>query len=513
VKDLFLTETGKQWKIIGLKERHGIALPLFSLHTERSCGIGEYLDLLPLIDWCVNVGMNVIQLLPLNDTGLETSPYSAISAFALNPLFLSLYIYKEAPTLPRTPRVDYPAVREAKHIFLKNLQPSLEGYEEFCQQTPWLEPYAEFKARLERNANALWSKWSNLSPPPPNEIAFHKKLQFLCHQQLTQVKAYAEQKGVLLMGDLPILVAHNSHDVREHPDYFDLEFGAGAPPDYYNAQGQAWGLPIYHWDPQERDDFSWWRARFSSLAPYFHLYRIDHIIGFFRLWAIPSGRPSGEGHYIPASFDKMFEQGMKLMHLMLRYSPLLPIGEDLGDIPDAVRRALIHLGICGTKVIRWEREGDRKDGPYIPIDHYPKESLTTVSTHDSEPLRLWWRDYPDESQAFCDYLEWKWEPTLSLDRLEAILTISHYSPSLFAINPLQEYLALAGLTRGSLEDQRINKPGTVSPNNWSHRFSPTVKEMQQNTRLTSFVKKMIPKCAIGPDTAQPDNPWAENNRA
>ena len=372
---------GRQWQQIGVQDHHGIVVPLFSLHSEKSCGIGEYTDLFALIDWCRSVKFDLIQFLPLNDTGLGTSPYSALSAFALHPIYLglaSLPNLNESPALleevkllqsqPRSFRIDYLKVEHEKKRFLRQYIQELgeplvtsEGYQNFCETASWLKIFAVFKTLKMRYEWKSWEEWpaelqkpnflliDQLAEQYKEEVTLHCLIQYLCHQQLKAVKAHAEINQVKLMGDIPILNCRDSADVWFHRDLFNLDFCAGAPPDYFNEEGQNWGFPLYNWQRISELNFNWWIERLQVAANYYHLYRIDHIVGFFRIWAIEHGKKSTEGSFIPADQAVWVEHGRQIMWMMLEKCEMLPIGEDLGVIPPEVRSCLSMLGICGIR--------------------------------------------------------------------------------------------------------------------------------------------------------------------
>ncbi len=518
------TAAGSQWKKIGVYPHHGVCIPLFSLHSEKSCGIGEYLDLIPMIDWCHEIGLDVIQLLPLNDTGLGTSPYSALSAYALNPIHLSLNDLPEIDTLAYareklakihywtgTERVKYHIVRELKFAFLREYAslhfPQIAesaAYKIFFEANQkWLEPYSLFKAIKEVELWKPWEEWPTQSKSPTEEhykallshhaeaCQFHQIIQFFCFQQFERVKEHADKKGVFLKGDIPILIGRDSADVWHCRHFFLLDHAAGAPPDMYSRTGQYWGFPLYDWVELEKERFTWWRERLELATRLYHLYRIDHVVGFFRMWAIPLGKQAKEGAFIPSDPSTWIPQGEKLMRMMIESAPILPIGEDLGLVPTEVKQCLYDLGICGTKVLRWEQDFDG-DGSFIDPTTYPPMTMTTVSTHDSDTLQLWWRHFPKEAKLYCKFKGWNYLPFLDLPRQKAILHDAHHSSSLFHINLLQEYLALfPELVAKNPNDERINVPGKILDTNWTYRFRPSVKEIAQHAPLRQLMREMI----------------------
>lgn len=513
----------RQWKHIGIRQHHGLVIPLFSLHSTYSCGIGEFPDLLPIIDWCTAIGFDVIQLLPLNDTGLGTSPYSALSAFALNPIHLSLstlpYLsdypilideLKAIPKFSQEAHLHYIPIREAKERFLRHYYQlthqhliGTEDYHQFIKNTEWLKGFALFKVLKEHHHWASWEFWpADLQSPDlhtfhhlldqyKDELEWHCFLQFLCDKQMQNIKKYASAHKISLMGDIPILIGRDSADVWLNRHLFQLDYSAGAPPDVFSLEGQNWGFPIYNWDALVHENFQWWIERLKYAERYYHLYRIDHIVGFFRIWAIPYGLTGKDGRFIPQDPDQWIDHGQRIMLMMLTQCEMLPIGEDLGVVPLEVRACLSALGICGTKVMRWERKW-KEDGGYIPPQDYPAESMTTVSTHDSETLQLWWQNNPVDAKLYARFKGWCHTPTLSRSHHKEILWDSHHSNSLFHINLLQEYMALIpGLTWPNLEDERVNVPGIISDKNWSYRFKPSVEEIISNQTLQHILQEMI----------------------
>lgn len=507
---------GEQWRRIGIRHHHGINLPLFSLHSQKSSGIGEYPDLIPMIKYLHDVGFDVLQLLPLNDLGNSTSPYTAISAFALNPIHLGLHdlpyletlpeLQKRLPTLHelnKSPRVDYPAVYQAKESFLRDYinqvadkLRQLEDYQYFlATQKDWLEPFAYFKALKIKNQWSSWQTWeaSELSDPAIRPQAeFHMLIQYLCFLQMKEVKSVAAAHGVLLKGDIPILIDRESADVWHNRSLFLFDRTAGAPPDMYSVEGQNWGCPIYNWEMLAQEDYLWWRRRLEVASAFYDLYRIDHIVGFFRIWAIPQGRLGHEGSFVPEDPALWIAHGRRILEVMLQAAPMLPLGEDLGQVPPEVRVCLKELGICGTKVMRWERAWHDPGQPYIGFDQYPAESLTTVSTHDSDTLQGWWQNDVENAQAFSKFMKWDYPSSLTQSQLRKLLEISHHTSSLFHINLLNEYLAcIPGMHSEDPKEERINIPGLVSPINWSYRFKPSVEQLVDSIPLRELMREVL----------------------
>ena len=501
------TATALHWKRVGVRSHHGICLPLFSLRTKNGCGIGDFGNLLPLIDWCKSVGFDCIQLLPLNDSGDDPSPYNALSSCALDPVYLNLRdlpgtindLSRFAP-LNDLPRLPFSEIKRQKLIFLRryfdeNFSPSTE-YLQFLQKNPWLPTYAMFKACKDELGGKNWSEWPldqqsiDKCSANPKTVDFHCFLQFLAFSQLEKVRRYADQKEILLKGDVPILLSPDSADVWANRSLFNLYFVAGAPPDYYNPLGQRWGFPLFQWDEMRKTNFAWWKERLSVASRFFHIYRIDHVVGFFRIWAIRELEKASEGRYIPEDESQWGPQGREILEMMIKASPSLPMAEDLGaSIPPILFETLRNLGICGTKIMRWV---GKADGSWLPPQEYEPISLTTLSTSDSETLQLWWKNFPNEATRLAKYKNWVYQPDLKIWQRKEILHDAHHTTSLFHINLLQEYLALfPSLVSQNLEDERINIPGTLLPTNWTYRFKPTLEEIMNHQELAQEIRDIL----------------------
>lgn len=522
---LLESATGHLWKRIGTFPHHGIDLPLSALHSKNSCGIGEFLDLLPMIDWCKSLKLDVIQLLPLNDTGDDPSPYNTLSSCAFNPIYLSLYALPYLDTLPElekklkelqvmtgTQRVMYNEVKVQKIYWLRLYFEAVgsrllksDAFQKFVEQNSWAVPYALFKVLKDKLDHSFWKLWpeelQNLKKPDYKELlarhekecSFYLLVQFLAFTQLKIVRDHAVAAGILLKGDIPILISPDSVDVWHHSEFFDMTLAAGAPPNdpYTGDDQQYWGFPLYKWDVLKQSSHTWWRQRLKVASELYDMYRIDHAVGLFRIWAIPVGHPEILGIFIPEDPHLWIPQGKEILEMMVDASPMLPIAEDLGLVPSVVRQCLAELGIPGTKVMRWERLWE-SDKSFIPYHAYPTVSMTCVSTHDSPTLTQWWRDYPKEVEAFCVFKGWKYLPDLTLQQRKEILWDSHHTTSLFHINLLQEYLALfPELIWPNPDDERINIPGKVLPANWTYRFKPSIETLTSHKGLQGEISQLL----------------------
>jgi 4-alpha-glucanotransferase len=315
----------------------GTVVPLFSLRTEHSAGVGDFGDLFPLIDWVAGSGQRVIQLLPLNDTSTihiaaDSYPYKVTSVNALHPIYLSLHrlgalrvpfraeqYAAECRHLESLSTLDYVAVIHLKLRYFADYlteHPSLLESPDFrtfiAENKEWLHPYAHYRHLTGKFGTVDHSFWKEdrLYDPKRTEdwcqsaskdFLLTAFLQFTLHKQLLEAAGYARSKGVLLKGDLPIGVHRFSVEVWTHPHYFCVEQQAGAPPDPFSQNGQSWGFPIYNWEAMQRDNLIWWKKRFARLSLFFDALRIDHILGFFRIWALPEGCPDGRnGTFVPS---------------------------------------------------------------------------------------------------------------------------------------------------------------------------------------------------------------------
>jgi 4-alpha-glucanotransferase len=319
----------------------GVSVPVFSLRSQASFGVGEFTDLKLLADWCQTVGLKLIQILPVNDTSAthtaaDSYPYAAISAFALHPLYLNLSrvaaganqkllleVEEERKRLNALPDVDYEAVMNRKNALIRELYrqqrartfKSLEYKRFFGANKSWLVPYAAFCYLRDKNGTTDFSRWASHRRYDPKEIAklategseawdelaLNFFVQFHLHLQLKEAKEYAHSKGVILKGDIAIGVHRSGADAWQEPELYRMEMQAGAPPDAFGIKGQNWNFPTYNWPRMKETGFAWWKRRFGQMGNYFDAFRIDHILGFFRIWSIPIDEVEGiMGHFVPA---------------------------------------------------------------------------------------------------------------------------------------------------------------------------------------------------------------------
>lgn len=319
----------------------GTQVPVFSLRTRKSAGIGDFGDLKTMIDFVASTGQKVLQLLPINDTTIthtwtDSYPYSCISVFAIHPQYADLHALPELKDakaraeaektraeLNALDKIDYEKVNDFKINYLRQIFNQEGGkmmktaeYKAFFQDTElWLVPYAQYSYLRDKNGTADFNQWPDhqvwdeaerkaLADPKTaayKNVAFFYFVQFVLDRQMQEAHEHAKTKGVILKGDIPIGVNRNGCDVWTEPKYFNLNGQAGAPPDDFSANGQNWGFPTYNWFEMLKDGCQWWNRRFQNMARYFDAYRIDHVLGFFRIWEIPVHSVHGLlGQFAPA---------------------------------------------------------------------------------------------------------------------------------------------------------------------------------------------------------------------
>ena len=318
----------------------GVAIPVFSLRTKNSFGVGEFNDIKLLVDWSKQTGLKLVQLLPVNDTTatntwLDSYPYAAISAFALHPVFINLpkvagkeyatqlnSLKKKQQQLNENSVVDYEEVMKLKSAVLKKLYDVMgedcfatDDYKEFFNTNcHWLQPYAAFCYFRDKYGTSRFGEWKTNSTynkaaveklfangnAVTKQLGLYCFIQYHLHLQLKEAVDYAHKKGIVIKGDIPIGIYRHGCDAWVEPELYNMDWQAGAPPDDFAAVGQNWGFPTYNWKRMHEDGFAWWKQRFEQMSAYFDAFRIDHILGFFRIWSIPAHSIQGiMGHFVP----------------------------------------------------------------------------------------------------------------------------------------------------------------------------------------------------------------------
>ncbi|MCB1763171.1 MAG: 4-alpha-glucanotransferase [Gammaproteobacteria bacterium] len=460
------------------RRRAGILLHITSLPGPAECGdLGP--DAYRFVDFIQQTGFSVWQILPVGPTQADGSPYQSSSMHAGNPRLISISELADLALLPpefvhkeQIGEADKKRLlRAAWKEFQANPRPELRSeLDLFITETSaWLEDYTLFRALWEENGHRCWWRWpAPLRDRDPAALkAARRRLaaaveyirfeQFLFFRQWLRLKRYANQRGVLLFGDMPIFVAHDSAEVWAHRDLFELDdeghplVVAGVPPDYFSATGQRWGNPLYRWDKLEQDGFAFWVDRMKTQLDLFDLIRVDHFRGFEAYWEIPAVNEHAiDGRWVKVPGERLFEQ----LHDI--YDPLPLIAEDLGFITpevDALRR---KFELPGMKILQFAFSGGA-DNPYLPFRH-EINSVTYTGTHDNDTTLGWYLGLDDDSRLYVDEYLGRSREAMPWPMIRQALA----SRSQLAVIPMQDLLALGS-------EHRMNLPGTVE-GNWRWRF-------------------------------------------
>ena len=534
----------------------GILTPLFALRSEKGLGIGDVATLREFIVWAREIGFGVVQLLPINEVGRDNSPYNAISAMAIEPMTLHLApgspeeLSREAfesamanenlVTLRRGP-VKYERVRTLKRELLecafKNFQLNATAdrqsvFEQFCErESNWLKQYSFFRVLMELNRESeTWDEWKREHRDPQTARSwlaeqstemrtqfsgrekFFSYVQWIADEQWREVRKFAEKRQVALMGDIPFGISYYSADVFTERNIFHLDWSGGAPPEPYFKDdkftikwGQNWGIPVYNWPAMRAQDFAWWRQRVRGVSRIFHIFRIDHVLGFYRIYAFP-WRPKRNAEFLPLTHAQMLEktggrsphfaprddetaenceankrEGEEYLRMVLAESGATRVvGEDLGTVPRYVRPSLQSLGIAGFKIPQWEF----LDGRMTPGNEFERLSVATYATHDHKPIRELWREMFDEKsptreQAREDLLKIAQfagiAPQEGLEYERAV-----YPAIMSALFNSNSWIAIVMITDLLARKDRFNVPGTAATTNWTRRLPKTISQMRES---------------------------------
>lgn len=489
-------------------KNHGIICPLSFIRTQAPSPIGEFTDLMSLCDFSKKMGFGIIQLLPIFDTGPLASPYSARSCFALHPIYLDLkqiaYIDQNDPDFQalykKTDDIifDFSNIYHLKMTLLRKAflkhQSLIEkdpAYQLFCEQEKWLTSYALFCAHKE-TTDVLPLYWhesfDDLKEKYQAETFVYQAIQFFCYTQFKKAVAYIHSQKLSLLGDIPILLSPDSCEMWTHGHLFDHTLTVGAPPDAFSKEGQSWGFPMMRFLSKPIPCAQFWRSRVDHLSPYFDLYRIDHMVGFFRLWAIPKGKSAKEGFFFPQDEQLSLTCAKKVLEILFKDTPIAPIAEDLGVIPDYVKDYLHKIHLCGTKVLRWERSWD-KEGCFIPLNDYPHFSMACVSTHDTSFMFEDFSLHKEDYRAFCKSanLDPKehYSPSIQFEILKKV----HDCASLFVINLIHEFLYLHEDLKDKLP--RINDPSDSTRANWCTRMPIDIETLSSDASYSKQIQGIL----------------------
>ncbi len=502
----------------------GMLVPLFSIPSRRSWGIGELSDLPALAEWMSDAGFSFVQLLPLNEmAGGQNSPYSALSAMAIDPIFIApadvpdiealggeaILSDDERRDLDRArgaAAIDYGRVRALKtKAFRAGFSRFLEAewrpktararrLQRFSDRSRWwLDAYTLFRALHARVGGRAWTEWdAPLRDRDPaalrqaraelgDEILFYAYLQWQAAEQWAQAREAVE---IGVFGDFPFMVSRDSADVWSRQEDFRMDASVGAPPDAFSETGQDWGFPAYRWDHIAAGGFQWLAARARRNAEIYDGYRVDHLVGFFRTYA---REPGGAAGFVPADEPDQIRQGERVLEVLSAPGARL-IAEDLGVIPDFVRETLMRLGIPGFKVLRWEREWEREGRPFRDPAAYPRVSVATSGTHDTETNAQWWDEASiDERRAVAAVLGGQCNPEAPFDAgvRDAILDVLFRAGSDIALVPIHDVFGWR---------ERINTPALVSDANWTWRLPWPVDDLHANpvaAERAAFIRDLI----------------------
>lgn len=550
----------------------GLLAPLFALRGTADLGVGDVGALRSFVDWAANSKFRLVQLLPINETGGDNSPYNAISSTAIDPLTIDVSP-KAIPDLTardfdsvlkrfdldklREGPVKYAKVKRLKRTLLEKAfarfealkfgSPRVGSFLEFmAEQSTWIESYALFRVLMDEHGSEKWDRWPEAvrtasatqkwlaSLPAKRRAAFcrqarfHQYVQWIAFEQWKSLKTHCDRRGIALMGDVPFGVSYYSADVFANPALFDLDWSGGAPPERFfrsdpftEKWGQNWGIPLYRWDVMRADGFAWWRVRVRTVRSVFHLFRIDHILGCYRIYAFP-WRPERNDEFLPldeaaasrktggrlpvfkSRDDATHEnreanrrQGEELLKVLLdEVGKFRLVGEDLGIVPPYVRPSLTSLGIAGFKVPQWELE---QGGRLIAGEHYPRLSLATYATHDHPTIKAAWDGWfaalsgqgdsvnqgpaLDEMRALAGYAGMG----APLPRPFDDQVLDRLLEALFNSNA---WLAVVMITDLFGSTQRFNVPGAVADSNWSERLPNGPRAWSRDARLQARLKRI-----------------------
>jgi 4-alpha-glucanotransferase len=461
------------------------------------------------VDWLASAGQRWWQMLPVGPVGYGNSPYSAQSAFAGNPMLIPLEPLAKrglfrasdlegAEELPRD-RVDFDATERFRtrclRLAFEHFRRADPAFAAFCEENrAWLDDYALFRALKKEHGGVEWTRWrpeyrdrkraalAQATRDLAGDVAFAKLEQFWFHEAFREIKAHGNARGVGLIGDLPIFVAHDSADVWQHRELFRLDAGgmptvvAGVPPDYFSRTGQRWGNPLYRWARMKRTGYAWWIDRMRAMLQRFDAIRLDHFIGFQRYWEIPAAEPTAEnGRWIKGPGADFFVA----LEAALGHLPL--IAEDLGVVTRSVTRLRDRFKLPGTKILQFAFGTDPAAQTFLP-HAYARRAVVYTGTHDNDTTVGWFTDpggdastrsaeqAEKERRAVLRYLGLRDGAAIHWDMIRMV----HLSVADTAIVPLQDVLGLGS-------EARMNRPGTAE-GNWAFRFADLPPQAAEHLR-------------------------------
>jgi 4-alpha-glucanotransferase len=505
----------------------GVTIPLFSIRTRDDWGIGQIGDLPKCAAWLRKAGHRVLQLLPPYELAAgETSPYGARTAFGLDPIYVSVDQVddlergavdealgadgrRDLEKLRALPRVDYAATRALKLRVLrygferflsrewKRGTPRAEELAKWIErERPWAEDLALYVALRDTHGTWGWEKWpgeerhrvphvlSRARETLATPILEHHYLQWVAHTQWMRAREAMQGLGVELMGDLPFIVCGESADVWARSWQFRRDLSLGAPPDGFTPDGQDWGLPAYDWASMLEDDLKWLRARTRHAARLYDRFRLDHVVGYFRMYV---RKPGQRGYFDPDGEPTQQAHGERVLRAMLEEAAkgnghtAEVIAEDLGVIPPFVRETLKNLGVPGYKVIPWEKDDGPNGGTFRDPSRFADLSVATWSTHDTAPITAWWDEFTPAEKEQLEKLAAIPRAVSEDDRLTALLGVLFRSTSSLTLTLVQELLG---------ERTRINTPATVGDANWTYRLPKPIEDLERDDRVNARFERI-----------------------
>jgi 4-alpha-glucanotransferase len=466
-------------ELIKSKKRAGVSFPLVSLLNENSYGCGDIYSLHSVLSWAKKSGLSLIQILPLNDLGWGRSPYSSISAFAIDPIYISLHLLGISKVKNDFDKknLDHKSIKKEKieflrEHFLKSKDSKLEkSLKKFLEEQKWLEIYLPFVILYTQNDGKHWNLWKetfsqDLILDYKKEFSldyqFYLYLQYIAFQQLKDVQKKLESSSIYIKGDMPILTSDNSADVWGRRNLFNRELTSGAPPDYFNKDGQNWGFPVINWEEMKKESYSWWKERLDFLQNLYHLYRIDHVLGMYRIWAVPKSKTkASEGYFHPQigtsrkEFNqvRLFPEDFEKLNLIYEFKPDHYIFYwdffKIHGYQSLSEETKSHFFPLSEKHLKedeliWKNSGEEvlkflfqnskmypcaedlgavpsfvrdsiielkllgldiirwtrsfEDGSYIPVDKYRSNAVSSLSVHDTSTALGWWKECTEEDK-------------------------------------------------------------------------------------------------------------------
>lgn len=551
------------------KKMAAVLIPVFAMRRDGDLGIGDTQGVREAIQFCRRNSLSVLQVLPINETGGDNSPYGAISSVALDPVLLTVepgvipgleakeyeWIVDQSGVRERDGSlVNYQLVKKLKQDLLRSAWKEFSASREskFAKESaelqnfekehePWLKSYALFRALIDlHGGNACWTQWpeehqsvesaekfvegSELRGKLEDDRRFHSFVQYLAFKQWHELRAFADENSIALMGDIPFGVSRYSSDVWAERQLFDLGWSGGAPPEplfqgdpFTTKWGQNWGIPLYDWKAHKKENYRWWRQRVGRLTDVFHYFRIDHVLGFFRIYGFPwipernhefvdltkeEAKKATKGklpHFIPREDypEKLGKlnaaDGEAILKVVLEAAGKQGVvAEDLGVVPPYVRPLLRKMGIPGFAIPIFER--NEKDQSFIKPSELHPLSLATYGTHDHMPLRMYYEDLCKRWHGEDGHSAW-----LDVQRLMRFLNLDDKDPPTEFTDELHEafektlletpcWLAVFMIPDILGTDEQFNVPGASDSGSWTRRLAMTLTAYENDPYYGAKIK-------------------------